>query len=579
MFADSPLLHVEGRGEVTLNDRYDSELHFNFVDSSLDPYLRFFARAPAAFNRFILGGSLDVSGPLKMPHELAVAAVIDDATLTMFDYDLRNDGPVNVSFRNDAFRIGQLKLTGADTNLELSGGADAGRRMWNLSAKGGASLSILKLAFPTITTSGSATLNASLVGSFDAPSLTGEAVVTDGRLRPPASVHGLEAVNGRFVFEEAGVNLSGVTGRVAGGDVVFGGAILREGYRLTEYNLTAIGRSLRLRYPSGFNSTVNMDLRLVGPLTTPRLIGNVEVLRMTLTGGGGDAGLLGLAAAGTTGVGLTTPTSPGPPPQSTTGAVALDVEVTSPRMAFIDTRDSRIEGTADLRLTGTFDRPIMNGSIDIVSGHMQFAGNRIFVRESSVDFRSTDRIEPHLDFNADSRVRTPGQTVDISIRITGPPSALTMTLNSDPPLPTTDIISLLAGGTTNLDTASQRALSSPQESQQRMMQTMAALLLASPISSRVGDVFERTGAVDVVQITPLLAGEVAFQQLNPSARITLGKRISPRVFLTYSRTLGASATQDEVILLEYDQNDRVSWILSRNENRTFALDFRIRYVH
>ena len=72
---------------------------------------------------------------------------------------------------------------------------------------------------------------------------------------------------------------------------------------------------------------------------------------------------------------------------------------------------------------------------------------------------------------------------------------------------------------------------------------------------------------------------MAFQHLNPSARITLGKRISPRVFLTYSRTLGASATQDEVILLEYDQNDRVSWILSRNENRTFALDFRIRYVH
>jgi hypothetical protein len=112
-----------------------------------------------------------------------------------------------------------------------------------------------------------------------------------------------------------------------------------------------------------------------------------------------------------------------------------------------------------------------------------------------------------------------------------------------------------------------------------MMQTTAALLLASPISSRVGSVLERTGALDVVQITPLLAGEVAFQQLNPSARITLGRRVSARVFLTYSRTLGNSATQDEVILLEYDQNDRVSWILSRNENRTFALDFRIRYVH
>ena len=119
IFADSPLLHVEGRGEIVLNDRYDGELHFNFLDSSLDPYLRFFARAPAAFNRFILSGSLDVAGPLKLPHELAVTAVIDDATLTMFDYDLTNDGPVNVAFTDDVFRIGQLKLIGADTNLEL----------------------------------------------------------------------------------------------------------------------------------------------------------------------------------------------------------------------------------------------------------------------------------------------------------------------------------------------------------------------------------------------------------------------------------------------------------------------------
>jgi hypothetical protein len=111
------------------------------------------------------------------------------------------------------------------------------------------------------------------------------------------------------------------------------------------------------------------------------------------------------------------------------------------------------------------------------------------------------------------------------------------------------------------------------------MQTVAATLLVSPISSRVGEVFERTLALDTVQITPMIYNDVAFQQLNPSARITLGKRISPRVFLTYSRTLGNSSAQDEIILIEYDQNDRVSWVLSRNENRTFALDFRIRYVH
>jgi hypothetical protein len=145
-------------------------------------------------------------------------------------------------------------------------------------------------------------------------------------------------------------------------------------------------------------------------------------------------------------------------------------------------------------------------------------------------------------------------------------------------LPEADIFALIFGGTPNLDTAEQRALRSPQESQQRMMQSAMATLIASPLSDRVGDVVERFTTLDTVQINPVLAGEVAFQQLNPSARITLGRRISPRVYLTYSRTVGVSAAQDEIILLEYDQNDRVSWVLSRNEDRTFALDFRIRYV-
>ena len=112
--------------------------------------------------------------------------------------------------------------------------------------------------------------------------------------------------------------------------------------------------------------------------------------------------------------------------------------------------------------------------------------------------------------------------------------------------------------------------------QQRMIQSAGATLLASPLTSLVGSIVERTGALDTVQITPVLPSDTTLQQISPSARVTLGKRISPRVFLTYSRTL--SGPQDELILLEYEQSDRVSWLLSRNEDHTFTLDFRIRYA-
>ena len=40
----------------------------------------------------------------------------------------------------------------------------------------------------------------------------------------------------------------------------------------------------------------------------------------------------------------------------------------------------------------------------------------------------------------------------------------------------------------------------------------------------------------------------------------------------------ARRRQPNLILIEIDQSDRLSWILSRNEDRTYALDVRVRHV-
>jgi hypothetical protein len=68
---------------------------------------------------------------------------------------------------------------------------------------------------------------------------------------------------------------------------------------------------------------------------------------------------------------------------------------------------------------------------------------------------------------------------------------------------------------------------------------------------------------------------VAGLAVNPAARVTIGKRLSDRIYLTYARTL-SSSTRDEIILLEYDQNDTMGWVLSKNEDDTYALEVRKR---
>jgi translocation and assembly module TamB len=280
--------------------------------------------------------------------------------------------------------------------------------------------------------------------------------------------------------------------------------------------------------------------------------------------------LFGLAAGGVA------PAAPVTTASSTGTALALDIQVTAPPMPFINTEMARIEGRAALDVRGTFDRPSITGTIDILGGEALMYGNRYFIREGTIDFRNRDVIEPEFNVSAETRPRVSGQTYTVTVGVEGTFSRLTPTFTSDPWLPPSDVISLLLGGVPNIRTAEQRALRSSQELQEQMLQTAGAVFLTAPLTSRVGQVVERTGAFDTVQITPVLTNETAFQQLNPSARVTLGKRISPRVFLTYSRTLGG--LQEEIILLEYDQSDRMSWVLSRNEDRTFALDFRIRYV-
>jgi hypothetical protein len=66
--------------------------------------------------------------------------------------------------------------------------------------------------------------------------------------------------------------------------------------------------------------------------------------------------------------------------------------------------------------------------------------------------------------------------------------------------------------------------------------------------------------------------------LNPAARVTIGKRLSSRVYITFSQAIGAGHT-DQIILVEYDQSDRLGWILSRNEDGTFAVEFRVRHTY
>ena len=211
---------------------------------------------------------------------------------------------------------------------------------------------------------------------------------------------------------------------------------------------------------------------------------------------------------------------------------------------------------------------------------MSFEGRRYLVSRGSLDFTNPERIEPFFDIEAETRVRVPApaQTYRVTLRVAGTPERLQPEFTSDPPLPPADVLSLLLGDTTPAGDAEVASLRSPNQREQDLLQARATRALTGALSAEVGRVVQDTFGVDTFQITPLLVDP--YQQavginVNPSARVTIGKRISDRIYLTYARSL-SSSTRDEIILLEYDQSDTLGWVLSQNEDGTYALDVRKR---
>ena len=77
-----------------------------------------------------------------------------------------------------------------------------------------------------------------------------------------------------------------------------------------------------------------------------------------------------------------------------------------------------------------------------------------------------------------------------------------------------------------------------------------------------------------MQISPSIGTES--DPLTPTARLIVGKRLSNRAYLTYSRALGTTTRSEQIIILEYDQSDRLGWVFTRNGSNRFAIDFRVR---
>ena len=188
---------------------------------------------------------------------------------------------------------------------------------------------------------------------------------------------------------------------------------------------------------------------------------------------------------------------------------------------------------------------------------MNFRGSKYTLSRGDINFVNPFRMDPLINIEATTRI----QQYEVTVDFTGPGSHLTMSYRSDPPLPSSDIITLLALGQTGEESQLRGATAVQTPG------TGATTLLSEAVSSQLGSRVQRLFGISHFSVGPSL--ETTSTQ-SPAARITVAQQFSQDLVITYSTDV--TSTQEEVIQIEYSVRRDISFVALRDENGTFGVD-------
>ena len=545
---------VGGHAEVTLAGALPVSGNLNVQDVSLDTFLKVALHINNLTGHSSVTGSFAFSGELLNPPSIQVQT---EFSRISFDYafvKLENVGPVRVTYSRDEVQVESAHLRGPDTDLNLSGRARFARdRLLALKLDGKLNLRLLAGLVPDLNARGPAELDVTLQGTTLHPRLAGRLTLQSDSATYGDFPVALSNVNGDVLFDINRMTFDNVRAVVGGGEVQLTGSVTY-GEGPVRYDIATRGRGIRVRYPEGMSWLVRGNLRLQGSTTDGSLSGRVVIERLLLTEGLDLSGMMGAKSQAAA---LSVGTS------EYLRNLQLDVEGISSPDAQVQWNAARFSSEAQLRVRGTAERPVILGHVHLLAGEFDFRGNTYHLTRGDINFANPFRLDPIFDLEAATTV----EQYDVTIQLSGPGSRLRLSYRSDPPLPPTDVISLLALGRTSEATdirtgSSTSALGDPG----------AQALLGEAVSSQVGGRVEKLFGVSRFRVDPGLTGVGATQ--NTTARITVQQRVSHDLTITY--VTDVTSTQRQVIQVEYNVSRKYTVRALRDENDTFGLDFIIR---
>jgi translocation and assembly module TamB len=540
-------------GDVRLRELWPAHINLHFTRLDVDSFLQGYLHAHIT-GHSAAAGELVLQGPLRDLQKLTLTGTLTDLYTEIQKVKLRNNGPIQFALSNQELKVNSFHILGEDTDFFGAGSMQlAGERRLDFQAQGKVGLRLIQHYDPDFTASGMLSGESQIGGTVDAPQVKGKLQVENGAIADVNLPSALSEINGNFSFSQNQISIENLSARTGGGAVNFSGHAELVGKQIN-FDLGATANAVRLRYPPGVSSTADANLRWAGSSAGSLLSGDITVTKLGVTPGFDFGAYLE----------RTVQAASLPQTDPLLNKIHLDLHVVTAPELQMQTSVLRLRGEADLRVRGNAAKPVLLGRADVFEGEAYFGGTKYRLERGGVTFTNPAVTTPFLDLEATTRVRD----YDIILSMTGPADKPKLNYRSEPPLPTADIITLLAFGQTS-ETSAQLQ----QTNQSVFSQQASSAMLTAALNATLNNRTQRLFGNSSIKIDPQgLDTETSPTQTGPA--VTIEQQVKDNLTVAY--TTDVAQTSQQVIRAEYNVSRNVSIVAIRDQYGVVSFDVKIR---
>lgn len=562
--------NLEGRSQVV-----NATLHFDdenmpfyvataFDQSPLSPFIAF---VPQLKGLPITGtgtGRIEFGGNLRSRDDkgvfvfnttnLAGSAQFSQLALSIQDSPLNAVEPISVRFNTREVVFENAKFAGGGSNMTISGTKALVDDAENsLDVNGKINLNLLNLAKTDVFFAGVADVAVRLNGPNKIARLSGSASSENATIATFIGSDRLtfERIKTHVIFTSNQAEIEQATGYLGGGKFSGAGGVLLDGLSVRSFRFTVDGDDVTVPLPKDFLTTGdarleitavrqgtlnNLQITIAGRVFARRSLYSKDIELSNIVGARRDTSITGGSGS------LTAP--------------RFDLVIEGRNALIVRNNIADLTASVLLSLTGDADNPRLSGRITANSGTLLYRKDRYEVQRAVLEFPPETAIEPTINLQAETEI----SGYQIFINLAGPlndTEQLVATVRSSPALPSNDVVSLITTGSLANSTGGIPTLA------QTGINTAAEILTDSIINNPARRATDKMFGLNVFEIDPIISG----QQLNPSARLTVGRQVNNNLRVTYSTNL--SQDQNQVIALEYRVSNKLS-VIAQYEQRSLT---------